>query len=91
MEHKEAGKKPHVITIENREKGQLSGVAKVLSANETALLLETGAGKLALAGAGIKITKYDVETGVLTFEGTVTSVKYSGAGVKPPLLRRMFS
>jgi len=89
MEHKEIFQKPHVITVENREKGTVSGVAKVISANDGALVLETGQGGLAITGSGIKIAKYDVETGMLAFEGAIVGVKYSGAKVS--LFKRMFS
>jgi len=90
MEHKDSTpQKPHALTLENREKRTASGVVKVIGANDTSLTLETSQGGLSITGSGIKIAKYDVETGMLAFEGSVAGVKYSGA--KVPLLKRMFS
>jgi len=89
MEHKEIYSKPHAFSLENREKGAVTGVSKVIAASDSALSLETGQGGLTIAGSGIKIEKYDVETGALTFSGAVSSIKYTGA--KVPLLKRIFS
>ncbi|MCL2798236.1 MAG: YabP/YqfC family sporulation protein [Firmicutes bacterium] len=89
MEQTSAPQKPHAVSLENREKGTVSGVSKVVSACDSALVLETGQGGLSITGSGIKIARYDDQTGMLAFEGAITSLKYSGA--KMPLLKRMFS
>jgi sporulation protein YabP len=84
----EKPKKPHTLTIDGRDKGMLTGVEKVISSNETGLVLETGAGGLTITGAGLKINKFDMDSGALVFEGTVNSVRYSTA--KIPFLKRIF-
>ena len=84
----EKNRKPHTLNIENREKGFLTGVEKVVSSNETTLLLETSAGGLQIAGSGLKINKFDMDSGTLVFEGTVTGIRYAAA--KVPLLKRIF-
>ena len=86
---KEISKKPHTLNIENRAKGFVTGVTKVISSNDSLLTLETGAGGLAIMGSGLKIHKFNAEDGTLTLEGTVNSVKYSAA--KVPFLKRVFS
>jgi len=81
--------KPHVVHFENREKGHISGVIKVISSNERELSLDTHAGGLSLTGSSLKIIKFNAEEGYLSFEGVPTSLKYTAA--KQPLFKRMFS
>ncbi len=88
MENKIAVKKPHSITLENRKRALMTGVEKVISSNETAILLETSEGGLTVAGTGLKINKFDAETGQLTFEGTVNKMQYSAA--KEKFIKRIF-
>ncbi len=88
MENKTAAKKPHSITLENRKRAIMTGVEKVISSNENCIMLETSEGGLTIAGTGLKINKYDVESGQLTFEGVVNKMQYSAA--KAPLLKRIF-
>ena len=84
----EKPKKPHALNIESRSKGLVSGVEKVVSANETALLLETSAGGLHITGGDLRIHKFDMDSGSLVFEGAVNGVRYAAA--KIPLLKRIF-
>jgi len=81
--------KPHSLNIENREKGQLTGVIKVVSSNDTQLVLETSQGGLQLSGNGFKIIKFNADEGYLSFEGITNAIKYSAA--KVPLLKKIFS
>jgi sporulation protein YabP len=80
--------KPHSVYLENCQKGVLTGVSKVVSSNDTMLVLETGAGGMTVSGSGLKINKFDVNEGSLSFEGTVGSIRYSAA--KLPFLKRIF-
>ena len=89
VDKKESPKRPHTLNIENRTKGFITGVIKVISSNETQLLLETTAGGLTILGSALKINKFNADDGVLSFEGAVNSFKYTAA--KVPLLKRMFS
>ena len=84
----EKPKKPHALNLENRSKGFLTGVEKVSSSNETAIVLETSSGGMTLTGTGLKINKFDNDTGTLSFEGSVSSVRYSAA--KLPFFKRIF-
>ncbi|MCL2848244.1 MAG: hypothetical protein FWE13_05845 [Firmicutes bacterium] len=81
--------KPHSVHFDNREKGHITGVTKVVSSNDKELMLETHAGGLFLAGAGLRITKFNADEGYLSFEGTPNALKYTAT--KQPLLKRMFS
>ena len=48
----------------------------------------TGEGGLTITGADLKLEKYSVEDGNLTFSGRVNALKYAGA--KVPLVKRIF-
>lgn len=79
---------PHVLQLSCREKGELTGVEKVLAASETALRLRTSCGILVVVGEKLHIVRYDEQSGTLETEGVVSSLKYEGA--KVPLFKRIF-
>jgi len=82
-------KRPHSLSLDNRNKGLITGVSRVISANETGLSLDTSQGGLTISGNDLKINRYDMDSGALSFEGTVNNIKYSAAKVS--FLKRMFS
>jgi len=88
QENKNLPRRAHSINIENRERGLVTGVEKVVSSSDTALTLETTCGGLVISGSGLKINKFDIESGALSFEGVTNNIKYSAS--KVPLLKRMF-
>ena len=89
MIERNLAKKNHVLNIDNREKGTVTGVIKVISSNHTQLLLDTSAGGLTILGGELKIQKFNADEGYLSFEGTVNSFKYSAA--KVPFFKKIFS
>lgn len=78
----------HELKIVRREKGNLTGIEKVISSCDTALQLVSSCGQLYIGGEKLKIVKYNADDGTLEFEGVVNTIKYSGA--KQPLLKRLF-
>lgn len=74
--------------ISCRQNGNMTGIEKVISSCETALCLVSACGNMTINGEKLKIVKYNADDGTLTFEGTVNSIKYSGA--KQPLIKRIF-
>lgn len=81
-------KKQHTLEITSRNSGSLTGIEKVVSSCDTALVLVTSEGGLSIAGTGLKINRFNVDEGTLSFAGTVNSIKYSAA--KVPMLKRIF-
>ena len=71
--------KPHMLTINDRNSAQLTGVREVLSFDEKQFLLGTEQGDLAVSGEGIHITALLLDEGRLTFEGRVDALSYSDA------------
>lgn len=78
----------HELHISCREKGNLTGIEKVISSCDTALNLISACGNLTVSGEKLKIIKFNASDGTLEFEGSVSAIKYSGA--KQPLLKRLF-
>jgi len=89
MTEQKLNKRNHVVNIDNRAKGNITGVDKVISSNTTQLLLETSNGGLTVLGSELKILKFNADEGYLSFEGTVNSLKYSAA--KVPFFKKIFS
>lgn len=81
-------KKIHSITIDSRRKGLVSGVDKVVSSCDTTIVLITSDGGLTIIGKELKINKFSIDDGALSFEGTIDTLKYTAA--KTPLLKRLF-
>ena len=65
------------IIIENRRRMSVSGVIKVESFNESAIILETGVGRLTIEGEGLHISKLAVETGDMNVDGLVGGLYYT--------------
>lgn len=78
----------HELKLNCREKGSLTGIEKVVSSCDTALNLISSCGNILISGEKLKITRYNAGDGILEFEGSVNSIKYSGA--KQPLIKRIF-
>ena len=78
----------HAVTLENRNRGSIDGVTKVVSAYPDAINLVTSKGALTVSGKDLKILKFDADTGRLSFDGEVNALKYDGG--KKPLLKRIF-
>jgi len=89
MTQQKLTKRNHVINLDNREKGNITGVIKVISSNNVQLLLETSAGGLTIMGNELKILKFNADEGYLSFEGTINSVKYSAPKVS--FIKKIFS
>ena len=81
----------HSIHLENRELMSITGVKDAASFNENEVLLVTDAGALTVDGAGLHITKLDLDEGQVIIEGQIIAFEYEDAPEpKPGLLSRMF-
>ncbi len=77
------------LTLINRNNLAITGVEKVLGANETCVHLIVSSDKMCIEGANLHVSKLDVEQGIIVLEGVVNSIKYS-MGKKQNLFRKMF-
>ena len=74
----------HSLSVADRKSGLVEGVSKVVSA----VNLITSRGALSISGKELRILKFDADTGKLSLEGEINSLKYEGG--KKPLLKRIF-
>lgn len=75
----------HAITIDAREKVNITGVTEVISAAANEVNLATSSGRLIIKGSSLSMGTLDVRSGELSFTGTVNSIEYkeqknAGAG-----------
>ncbi|PKK95844.1 MAG: sporulation protein YabP [Tenericutes bacterium HGW-Tenericutes-4] len=85
-------KKPHKITLENREKLTLTGIGKVHNANEHTISVEINGTNLIIEGSNMQVSKLDVQTGNMEAIGAFDLIKYSNSGTKSAknILNRVF-
>jgi sporulation protein YabP len=80
-------RKPHSITLDNRNKCIMSGITKVVSATDTCITLQTSLGALTVNGTGLKLTSYLETSGALSMQGEISALKY---GSKTSALKKIF-
>lgn len=68
--------KPHVVTLESRQRALLSGVTDVLSFNEQEVVLVTDEGDITLVGEGLHISRLSLDEGQLVLEGEIAGIEY---------------
>ncbi len=66
----------HSVSIVGREKMTVTGVGEVISFDENNVVMETAAGALTLDGAGMNITRLDLENGTVCVEGQLVGMYY---------------
>lgn len=76
------------ISIENRKKGSVTGIERVVAVNPTQITLQTGLGTLIISGNELKIDGFNQKDGTFFFEGTVDDLRYDKK--KEPLIKRLF-
>ena len=80
MEHSEV--REHEIKLSGREELIISGVEDVLGFDESALAVKTVMGILNIEGSSLRISKLDVNPGMLWVSGKVDSLYYTEPTVK---------
>lgn len=79
---------PHSIVMDDRKKADISGVARVITFDESEVSLETDLGALILTGDKLHVTRLMLEEGRLTLEGRIDGVEYEQRGKKRGLFHR---
>ena len=83
----------HILTVENRKNGKLTGVQEVDSFNENEILFLTVEGKLLIKGEQLHIKGLDLEKGEAVLAGHVDSLIYlskDSPKKEEPLFTRLF-
>jgi len=68
----------HTLTLEGRERAQLSGVMAVSCFHDQEIVLETDEGEVALLGEGLHIEQLNLEEGKLDVTGEIAGIEYNG-------------
>lgn len=66
----------HSLTLKDRERLTMNGVAEVVSFDETLVVLETSLGTLHVQGDGLQLKTLSVDGGQVEVAGTVTALIY---------------
>ena len=81
----------HALVLENRARLTVSGVTRVVSCDEAAVVLETPLGNLTIGGQELQVSELSVQSGQVQLSGRIEYLQYaenrqSGGG----LLARLF-
>ena len=71
-----AAAKPHLLTLDAREKLSISGVEEVESFDEQEIVMRTVAGGLVVTGEGLSVSRLNVENGDVSVNGRIDAVRY---------------
>ena len=77
MEEKIGSNRQHKLILQNRSKGNITGICDVVSFDENAVVLDTDMGLLTIKGKDLHVSRLTVEKGELEVEGQVDSLAYS--------------
>ena len=78
---KERRGKQHRLTLEERERLQISGITDVGSFNDNTIIISTELGDLAVKGDDLHIVSLDVNAGNLVIQGFIFSCTYTDKAV----------
>lgn len=67
----------HKIMLNNREKGNLTGILDVISFDENTIVLDTDMGLLTIKGKDLHVSRLTLEKGEIDIEGRTDSFVYS--------------
>lgn len=67
----------HNITVDNREKINITGVNNVVSFDDETVILETDLGLLTIRGQDLHINKLNLEDGQVAIDGELINLNYS--------------
>lgn len=66
------------VLLKDRTRLEVDGVADVVSFDEAAVILRTALGGMTVEGDGLHITRLDLEKGLLSLEGRISGIFYTG-------------
>ena len=72
-------KRPHLLTLDNRRLLTLTGVEDVSGFDEQTIHVRLSEATLVVKGAGLHISKLNLESGDVAIDGQISSLQYLGA------------
>lgn len=67
---------PHALTLSDRKKLTLTGIAEVVSFDDTCVAMRTDLGDLIAQGQGLQLKTLNPEGGNVTVEGEISALFY---------------
>ena len=67
----------HRLTLNNRARGNLTGILDVIPFNESQIVLDTDMGLLTIRGKDLHVSRLSLEKGEIDIEGRTDSFTYS--------------
>lgn len=80
---------PHSLTLQQRGKLTMTGVAEVVSFDELAVVLRTEMGNLVVQGRDLRLKALSPDGGNVAIEGTVSALSYEEPRSPGGWLRRL--
>ena len=80
----------HAVTLYDRKRLSITGVEDVDCFNEQIVVLKTPLGTLTITGAALNMSRLSLEEGLVSLEGEVDALEYTGGRKKGGLLGRVF-
>ncbi len=81
---------PHKLTLQQRQQLVMSGVTEVISFDDTAVILKTSLGTLAVQGSGLQLKELSVEGGQVAVNGKISALIYEEPRSSGGWVRRLF-
>lgn len=78
------------LILDNRTALNITGVEKVIGANESRIQLQVSGSGLTVSGKDLHVSKLDVEQGFIEINGVISELKYSGSAGGGSLLKKIF-
>ncbi len=81
---------PHKLTLNERRQLSMTGVAEVVSFDDTAVVLRTQLGTLNIHGKDLQLKTLSLEGGQVAVDGTVSALIYEEPRQPGGWMRRLF-
>ena len=82
--------KPHLLSLQDRERLSLTGVEDVSGFDESLIVLSTALGALTVRGEGLHVERIDLDAGQLEVRGRVQELSYDEPTPSGSLWQRLF-
>lgn len=81
---------PHTLALADRKKLTMTGVAEVVSFDDTFVVLKTSLGTLVVQGTGLQLKQLAPDGGNVTVEGEISSLQYEHTRQRNGWAARLF-
>jgi len=81
----------HSVLIDGRAGMAIEGVEDVISFGENEVILKTVMGELRIAGANMRVSKFDTSCGNFALEGKIDMIEYGAKAASKGFFAKVFS